>query len=607
MKDKSISAKTRRGVERPTDKTRVATGQGIYFRILKFVRPYWPRLLIAMICMGGVSAITAVFALLTKNVLDDIFINKDRFMLLVIPLVVMGLGIIKGFFSFGEGYLMNYVGQRVVADIRERLYSHLQTLSLSFFDRTPTGVLMARITNDVNSIQGAVSDAVTGMIKDVFTAIGLVAVVFYRDWLLALVAIFVFPLAAYPLVAFSRKLRKISKRTLETMAYISTFLQETIFGHRIVKAFNMEAYENGRFHDANERYFKYLMKRVKIRALSNPVMEWLAYIGIGAFVYVGGYRVISGSMTVGEFFSFMTAMALLYDPMRGISKVNLVIQEGIVAARRVFDILDLKPEVTDQPHAKPLPGFSHAIEYHNIIFRYDKEVVLDRVSFSVKAGEKVALVGSSGAGKTTAVNLLPRFYDVTKGKITIDGIDIRQVTLQSLRGQIGVVSQQTLLFNDTVRSNIAYGRPDIPEREVIKAAQMADAHDFIIKLPQRYNTVIGEQGVMLSGGQRQRISIARALLKNAPILILDEATSSLDTESEREVQEALDRLMEKRTVLVIAHRLSTVRNVDRILVLSEGRIVEEGDHKALMAKGGEYKKLYELQFQDADRPLQEVA
>jgi subfamily B ATP-binding cassette protein MsbA len=607
MKDKNIDAGSKHGAKRPADKTGGMTGQGIYFRILKFVRPYWPRLLVAMVCMGGVSAITAAFALLTKNVLDDIFINKDRFMLFVIPLAVMGLGVIKGFFSFGEGYLMNYVGQRVVADLRERLYNHLQTLSLSFFDRTPTGVLMARITNDVNSIQGAVSDAVTGMIKDFFTAIGLVAVVFYRDWLLALVAIFVFPLAAYPLVAFSRKLRKISKRALETIAYISTFLQETIFGHRIVKAFSMEAYENSRFHAANERYFKYLMKRVKIRALSNPVMEWLAYIGIGAFVWVGGYRVISGSMTVGDFFSFMTAMALLYDPMRGISKVNLVIQEGIVAARRVFDILDLKPEVTDVPHAKPLPDFSHTIEYHNITFRYDRDIVLDRVSFSVKAGEKVALVGSSGAGKTTAVNLLPRFYDVTKGRITIDGMDIRQVTLQSLRAQIGVVTQQTLLFNDTVRSNIAYGRPDIPEDVVIKAAHMADAHDFIIKLPEGYDTIIGEQGVMLSGGQRQRISIARALLKNAPILILDEATSSLDTESEREVQEALDRLMEKRTVLVIAHRLSTVRNVNRILVLSEGRIVEEGNHKELMTKGGEYKKLYELQFQDADRPLQEVA
>jgi subfamily B ATP-binding cassette protein MsbA len=336
-------------------------------------------------------------------------------------------------------------------------------------------------------------------------------------------------------------------------------------------------------------------------------MEWLAYLGIGAFVWVGGYRVISGAMTVGDFFSFMTAMALLYDPMRGISKVNLVIQEGIVAARRVFAILDLKPEVTDAPDAEILPSFSREIRYHNVSFRYGDEMVLKKINFAVQRGEKVALVGSSGAGKTTMVNLLPRFYDVTKGKISIDGMDVRHATLQSLRDQVGVVSQQTLLFNDTVRNNIAYGRPDIPEADVIKAAKMADAHNFIVKLPQGYNTVIGEQGVRLSGGQRQRISIARALLKNAPILILDEATSSLDTESEREVQAALDRLMEKRTVLVIAHRLSTVRNVDRILVLSDGEIIEEGVHRELMAKGGEYKKLYELQFQDGDRPLQEVA
>jgi len=582
-------------------------GTNLYLRVLKFVQPYWPRLLVAMACMVVVSAITAAFALLTKNVLDDVFINKDRFMLTVLPLAIMGLGVIKGAFTFGEGYLMNFVGQRVVANIRERLYSHLQTLSLSFFDRTPTGVLMARITNDVNSIQGAVSNAVTGMVKDVFTAVGLIGVVFYRDWQLALVAILVFPLAVYPFVQFSRKLRKISKRTLETMAYISTFLQETIFGHRIVKAFNMEAYENRRFKDANERYFRYLMKRVKIRALSNPIMEWLAYIGIGSFIWIGGYRVISGAMTVGDFFSFLTAMALLYDPMRGLSKVNLLIQEGIVAARRVFAILDLEPAVTDFPDARVLPAFSRKIEYRNVSFRYADEMILKRITFAVKPGEKVALVGSSGAGKTTLVNLLPRFYDVTKGKILIDGMDIRHVTLKSLRGQIGVVAQQTLLFNDTVRNNIAYGRPDIPEEEAIKAATMADAHDFIVKLPQGYDTVIGEQGVRLSGGQRQRISIARALLKNAPILILDEATSSLDTESEREVQGALDRLMEKRTVLVIAHRLSTVRNVDRILVLSEGRIVEEGVHKELMAIGGEYKKLYELQFQDEDRPLQEVA
>jgi len=349
------------------------------------------------------------------------------------------------------------------------------------------------------------------------------------------------------------------------------------------------------------------MKRVKIRSLSNPVMEWMAYLGIGSFVWVGGYRVISGGMSVGDFFSFMTAMAMLYDPLRGLSKVNLVIQEGIVAARRVFAILDLKPEVTDAPDAQPLPSFSREIEYHDVSFRYADEMVLKRISFAVKRGEKVALVGSSGAGKTTLVNILPRFYDVAKGTVTIDGMEIRKATLQSLRDQIGVVGQQTLLFNDTVRNNIAYGRPDIPEAEVITAAKMADAHHFILKLPQGYDTIIGEQGVRLSGGQRQRLSIARALLKNAPILILDEATSSLDTESEREVQTALDRLMEKRTVLVIAHRLSTVRNVDRILVLSDGEIIEEGVHRELMAMDGEYKKLYELQFQDQDRPLQEVA
>ncbi len=581
--------------------------KGVYRRLLQFVVPYWRRLLVAMICMGGVSAITAAFALLTKQVLDDVFINKDVFMLKVLPLAIIGLGVLKGLFNFAQGYLMNYVGQRVVADVRERLYDHLQTLSLSFFDRTPTGVLMARITNDVAAIQGAVSNAVTGMIKDFFTAVGLVGVVFYRNWQLALIAMLVFPLAAFPFIRFGRKLRKVSRKSLQTMAYINTFLQETIFGHRIVKAFGMESYESRRFAEANNRYFRYLMKKVKVRALSTPVMELLAYVGIGSFIWIGGYYVIEGKMTPGEFFSFMTALALLYDPLRGLSKVNLLIQEGIAAAKRVFEILDQTPEVKDSPGAKELPPFSREIEYRDVYFRYGDEMVLKGISFKVRKGEKVALVGSSGAGKTTIINLLPRFYDVIKGAILIDGVDIREVTLRSLRSQIGVVTQQTLLFNDTVRNNIAYGRPDIPQEEVEKVAKAADAHDFIMKLPQGYDTIIGEQGVLLSGGQRQRISIARALLKDAPILILDEATSSLDTESEREVQQALDRLMENRTVLVIAHRLSTVRGADRILVISDGRIVEEGTHEELMALGGEYRRLYELQFRDDGKGLQEVA
>ena len=549
-----------------------------------------------MLCMLVVGASTSSLAFLVKPALDEIFFKKNMDQLIWIPVAVIVIYLIKGICSYSQTILMNFIGQRIVADLRYKLYKQIQMQSLSFFTKKPTGILMSRVTNDVGYVQGAVSEAVTSLLKDSFTLIGLIFVIFYRDWRLAIIAMFVFPLTIYPIAKFGQKMRSIATRTQVTMGSLTTLLQETISGTRIVKAFSMEEYENQRFARENEHLFKLALKSVSVNAISSPFMEFLGGIGIATIIFYGGYQVIKGVSTPGTFFSFLTALIMLYEPVKRLTNVNNTIQQGIAGAQRVFGIIDMVPDIRNKADAIPLSKISESIDIQNVTFCYEEAPVLKNINLSIRAGEVIAFVGMSGGGKTTLVNLIPRFYDVTEGRILIDGKDIRDVTIESLRGQIGIVTQQTILFNDTVQNNIAYGDIEKAAEDIIRAAKAANAHGFIIKLPNGYDTVIGEQGAKLSGGERQRISIARALLKDAPILILDEATSSLDTEAEIEVQDALENLMKGRTTLIIAHRLSTIRNADRIIVLSKGEVVEEGTHESLLDKKGEYFKFHNMQF-----------
>lgn len=570
----------------------------IYKRLLKYLKPYKMRLFWAVVFMALTSGMISLQTYLVKPVLDKILVGKNKDLLYLLPPALILVTLIKGAAWYARDYMLGYVGQRIVNDIRDRLYAHITSLSFSFFTQTPTGVIMSRITNDVNLVQGALTRAPASIVQGVLTMAALTGYIIYLNWRLAAFSIVVLPLAGFALSKFSRRFRRASTQTQEQVGVLTTHLYETIAGIRIVKAFCMEEYESRRFAEKNRALFNSLMRSIKTSAASHPVMEFITMIGTSMVIFVGGYWIVRGSMSVGEFGSFMLALVFFYRPLKDLNGINNVVQDGMAAAKRIFNVLDTQPEIKDRPDARPIPRDFGSIEFKGVSFRYEDALVIKDIDLSVEAGQTIAIVGESGGGKTTLVNLIPRFYDVTSGAIYIGGVDIRAASLSSLRSLIAMVTQQTILFNDSVIANIAYGNRHASFEEIEKAAKAAHADEFISRLPNGYDTIIGESGVRLSGGQRQRIAIARAILKDAPILILDEATSSLDTESEREVQSALERLMQGRTSFVIAHRLSTVINADQIIVLKAGRIVEQGRHEELLQLGGEYRHFYDQQFRD---------
>jgi len=577
-----------------------STDLQVYRRLLNFLKPYWIKLAVSMVLTLITAGTTGLVALLFKYVVDDILIEKNVLMLQLIPLAVVGIYIVKALSDYFSYFFMADVGQRVIMNVRDALYGHIQTLSMPYFISTPTGVLISRITNDVNMIQSSVTNAVTEFIREALKLVGLVVVVFYRSAELALIAMIVFPLVIYPISQFGKMLKRYSTKSMKVMGDVMSILDEGISGIRIVKAYNMEEHEKRRFSTENRRYYRNWMKRIAVRAVSSPLMELIAGLS-GAFIlWYGGMKVVAGTLSAGDFASFILAVGMLYSPIRKLNTVNIEIQEGIAAAKRIFNVLDTMPEIADKPDAVDLGVVDGEFEFQDVSFTYTgEEYALRGVSFKAEKGSRIALVGESGSGKTTIANLLPRLFETTSGRIIVGGSDIRNVTMKSLRMNIAMVTQEMVLFNDTIRANIAYGTENASEESVIEAARAAHAHEFIMQMPQGYDTIVGESGVRLSGGQRQRICIARAIVRDAPILILDEATSSLDTESEREVQAALEKLMKNRTTLIIAHRLSTIIRADRIIVLHKGKIVEQGTHQELIAKDGYYAQLYSIQFDHA--------
>jgi subfamily B ATP-binding cassette protein MsbA len=566
-------------------------------RLFGWTRPYRGLLALSWLATAGYAAAGALLAYTVKPIFDEVLIRGVNAGRIAAAIVVLYLA--KGLCSYFSTTLVAAAGQRAVTDLRNALYQHILNQSFTFLGRHTTGSLMSHITTDVERIQNAVAEMAGDVLKEGLTVLGLLVVLFVLDWRLAIVAVVGMPVAFLPLIRLGRRLRASNETSLRRWRDISEILQETISGFRVVKAFGMEEFETSRFRRAASRLFHVNMRITRTTAFLPPFMEAVGGLALIAALFYGNWSIRTGHITPGAFVSFLTALFAMYTPIKRLSRVNATLQGALAASSRIFDVLDTHEEVREAPGALPLPRMRREIEYREVGFRYSDGAasVLRRVSFAARAGEVVAIVGTSGAGKTTLVNLLPRFYDVSEGAITIDGVDVRQATLKSLRDQVGLVTQETQLFNDTVRANIAYGLQHVDEARIESAARAAFAHDFVLDLPRRYDTVIGERGSRLSGGQRQRIAIARAILKDPPILILDEATSALDAESERLVQEALANLIKGRTTLVIAHRLATVRKADRIVVLDGGEIREVGTHDELLRRpGGLYSRLQKLQF-----------
>jgi subfamily B ATP-binding cassette protein MsbA len=563
-----------------------------------YLRPQLGRLFAAIACMAVAAATTAAFTQLMKPIIQEIFVNKNAAMLWPIAFMTLLVFVARGLATYGQAVLMSHIGLAIMARIQGEMFHRLMHTELGFFNSNSPGQLVSRFVNDVQMMRNSVAETLTGLGKHALTLIALVGVMFYEDWLLAAIAFVAFPTAVLPIVRVGKKMRKVSGRTQQHLGDLTTTLDEAFQGMRSVKAYGMEERETERAEASIGRVFKLMLKAARVQNVLTPVMEVLGGLAIVMVLVYGGNQVISGDKQAGAFFAFITALLLAYEPLKRLAKLNTQLQRGLAAAQRVFALMDRQPRLQEKPDARPLQLTDGAVELDAASFRYDdtEEKALHQVSLRAPAGKTCALVGASGAGKSTVFNLIPRFYDVEEGAVRIDGQDVRDLTVQSLRSQLAVVSQEVMLFDATVRDNIAYGRPDASDQEILRAAEASGAADFIQTLQDGYDTQVGPRGARLSGGQRQRVAIARAMLKDAPILLLDEATSALDTESERKVQNALRTLMRGRTAIVIAHRLSTVRDAEVIYVLDKGRVVESGSHDELLAHNGAYARLYAMQF-----------